>query len=208
MSMKKAIGDKNILNKKVKAFTKKYSKVKSRVKSGNSSSKFYKKYPQHYINARFKKKELFKRMSPKKLYNLLTAGDEDRKVKVLVLDIRDEEAFDAQHIQNAVHYPHARISHATNPYITEIYRFKNTEGRIIVIYDNSEKLAIDMGNLFYEKQIDNVFVLTGGIRRFMDEYGEMVDGEPLSPNPSVADSMMSFRSGTSSSMATTSSRYK
>lgn len=53
---------------------------------------------------------------------------------------------------------------------------KNSEGRIIIIYDNDEKVTVGMGNLFFEKGIDNVMILSGGLHAFVEKYEDFVTG--------------------------------
>jgi hypothetical protein len=74
------------------------------------------------------------------------------------------------------------LSRATNPLIPELFTYvrargkrhisltcadgmpqRNKEGRLIVIYDDDEKIAAPMANLFFEKGFDNVFVLSKGL---------------------------------------------
>lgn len=46
-----------------------------------------------------------------------------------------------------------------------------------MIYDLGEELACGVGELFFEKGFDNVFVLTGGLKHFAKHNSKLVKGE-------------------------------
>jgi len=52
--------------------------------------------------------------------------------------------------------------HSTNYFSPEIYRYKNRPDRMIIIYDDDERLAAPAGKLFVEKGVENVYIITGG----------------------------------------------
>lgn len=123
----------------------------------------------------------------------------------LLLDLRDQESFNKGHIRGAEHYPAQTLRRAMNNFTSSILAFANKEPeRIIVIYDDDERTAVPTANLFYEKAVDNVFIITGGsfppafalwntrlsmlasagLRALAKEYPELVDGEvPEPPSP-------------------------
>ena len=50
-----------------------------------------------------------------------------------------------------------------NPFTAQILVFRNAEpSKIIILYDDNESRAVPCGNLFYEKGVDNVFIISGG----------------------------------------------
>lgn len=51
-----------------------------------------------------------------------------------------------------------------NPFTPEILEYRNREPqqRIILVYDMEEKNAAAAANIFFEKGVDNIFVLSGG----------------------------------------------
>lgn len=138
--------------------------------------------------------------------------NEEGEKSFLLLDVRDPDGFTQCHLQGALHYPAPMLSRSVNPYLPEMYNYvsfcilisliilkKNKEGKLIIIYDLDEKIAVPTGNLFFEKGFDNVQVLTGGLREFAEQYPELVEGEiPLSPKKKNKKSLSSTGLGTSS----------
>jgi rhodanese-related sulfurtransferase len=94
----------------------------------------------------------------------------------LLLDLRDESEYDQCHISTAIPYPHTQLTHSTNYFSTEIYRYKNRPDRMIIIYDDDERIAAPAGKLFVERGVENVYVLTGGLRKFCEKHEEFVQG--------------------------------
>ena len=45
-----------------------------------------------------------------------------------------------------------------------MYRFKNVDGKIIVIVDSDESIAPTFATTMIQRGYDNVFVLSGGLR--------------------------------------------
>merc|ERR1712146_811008 len=80
------------------------------------------------------------------------------------------------HITTAISYPHTQHTHSTNYFSTEIYRYKNRPDRMIIIYDDDERIAAPAGKLFVERGVENVYVLTGGLRKFCEKHEEFVHG--------------------------------
>ena len=122
---------------------------------------------------------------------------------VLLLDLRESDAYDSCHLRGAVNYPIAMLSRSLNPFIPEILAFCNREPqKIIVLYDLKERLSVTAGNLFFEKGIDNVFVLSKGMNGLvLAGLAEALVGDVPQPLPSsVASSVASTRA--SSAVAT------
>eukprot|EP00164_Ancoracysta_twista_P007090 GFYU01010010.1.p1 GENE.GFYU01010010.1~~GFYU01010010.1.p1 ORF type:complete len:299 (+),score=78.22 GFYU01010010.1:118-1014(+) len=117
----------------------------------------------------------------------------------LLCDLREKTEWENCNIRTSVSYPISNFHHAVNPFQGEVFRYKNQEEKIIVIYDEDERLSIQAANFFYEKGVDNVYVLTGGLRGFAQDFEVYIDGE-LPPPPKTASSTMSKRGskGTSS----------
>ena len=63
----------------------------------------------------------------------------------------------------AVNYPIRLLSRQCNPFTTEILAYINkAPEKIIVLSDLDEHMAFSAGNSFYEKGVDNVFIVSGG----------------------------------------------
>ena len=120
------------------------------------------------------------------------------KREYLILDVREREEYEACHILGALHYPPTKLTHATNPYTTEILQFKNKENKVIVLYDLEEEIVVGrrVGNIFFEKGVDNVVIISGGLREFVQSFSQLIVGQ--SPVPIVPKNMrVATRGGTS-----------
>ena len=63
-----------------------------------------------------------------------------------------------------MNYPIRLLSRSVNPFTSEILAFQNREpDRIIVLYDGNCSIAPAAGNRFFEKGIDNIFILSAGV---------------------------------------------
>ncbi|XP_077983599.1 centrosomal protein of 41 kDa-like isoform X2 [Glandiceps talaboti] len=84
----------------------------------------------------------------------------------LLLDIRDKSVFDECHIISALNYPTAMLSRSYNNFSStpQILNFRNQPGKIIVIYDEDERIGISAATTFAERGFDNVFLLSGGMK--------------------------------------------
>merc|ERR1712188_90456 len=198
----------------------KYAHVRSTLDTGASMSKFVEKHKETFHP---KKDEYFKRIKGGQLVELLEdedveeetvyglmgaqesevgptvvhgEGDQDMdEALYLLLDLRDEAEYDACHINTAMPYPHTLLTHSTNYFTAEIYRYKNRPDRMIIIYDDDERIAAPAGKLFVEKGVENVYILSGGLRKFCDKHEEFVLGTPPEYVPSCPPTAKSGRSG-------------
>jgi len=107
-------------------------------------------------------------------------------VQVLLLDVRETEAWEACRIAGSGNYPHTRFHHATVPFSSELLAFKASgqSEKLIVLYDEDERFASACAELMFQKGFDNVFVVTGGIRRVLDKVPYLVQGSLSSPGKS------------------------
>ena len=101
--------------------------------------------------------------------------------KFLLLDLRDEDEFEKWHIKEAICFPVANL--ARDKVSPELFRFKNKEDKLIVVYMNDERAGTQAGKLFAEKGYENVFLLNGGIEEFHTNYFELVEGKDIPPIP-------------------------
>mmetsp|Transcript_17225 Transcript_17225/g.55162 ORF Transcript_17225/g.55162 Transcript_17225/m.55162 type:complete len:240 (+) Transcript_17225:172-891(+) len=193
MSVKKPIGDPLLLTKKVHTSTK-YANVKSTIDSGFNTIKLQSKGLEDKANTRFRKSENFRRFKSSAFVRLFA----EEQVDFLLLDLREREEYEKNHIHGAMSYPAPLLTRAVNPFSAEILQYSNKEPeRIIVIYDGADTTAVHTGNLFFEKGVDNVFVLTGGLAELAGMYPELIDGQlpPPPPTPSMSQiSNASYRS--------------
>lgn len=97
---------------------------------------------------------------------------------MLLLDLREEDEYDRCHIHGAKCYPARLFRHQTHPFSAEFLEYRNREPeRAIIVYDEADVSAAAVGNLLYEKGVDNVFVLSGGLRRFFENAPDKCQGE-------------------------------
>lgn len=59
--------------------------------------------------------------------------------------------------------PH-RKSHCPRFLILDLYLYeqKNAPGKVIILYDEDERIAADCASTFVQREVNNVFMLSGG----------------------------------------------
>ena len=66
--------------------------------------------------------------------------------------------------------------------IPELFRFKNKPDKLIIVYMSDERKGCAAANLMTEKGYENVFLLSGGIEQFNEEFNSLVEGRQV-PKP-------------------------
>ncbi|XP_015457032.3 centrosomal protein of 41 kDa isoform X1 [Astyanax mexicanus] len=104
----------------------------------------------------------------------------------LLLDVRDRDQYDQCHIISAHSYPIATLSRTMNPYTKEVLDYKNAPGKIIILYDEDERLASQASTTMCERGFENLFMLSGGLKVITQKFPEgMTTGTiPISCLPS------------------------
>ncbi|KAJ7328678.1 Centrosomal protein of 41 kDa [Desmophyllum pertusum] len=117
----------------------------------------------------------------------------------LLLDVRDEDAFRQCHIIGALSYPSSMLSRSYNYFTKEILMFKNKLGKIIILYDEDERLAPAAATTFVQREVDNVFMLSGGLKVLYKRFPEgLLTGQvPQSCWPTPPPSRKSSGKGSS-----------
>ncbi|KAM6436279.1 centrosomal protein of 41 kDa isoform 2-T2 [Liasis olivaceus] len=82
----------------------------------------------------------------------------------LLLDVRERDAYDQCHLVGAYSYPIATLSRTMNPYTNSILEYKNAHGKIIILYDDDERVASQAATTMCERGFENLFMLSGGLR--------------------------------------------
>ncbi|XP_064400340.1 centrosomal protein of 41 kDa-like [Halichondria panicea] len=90
----------------------------------------------------------------------------------LLLDVRCKEDYDQCHIISAKNYPVAMLSRSCNYFTKDILDYQNKPGKIIVLYDEDERIAPNAATTFVQRGIDNVFMLSGGIKVLYKTFPE------------------------------------
>ena len=128
--------------------------------------------------------ENYKRVKAKKLRSLIDRTCDDAEDKVIVIDVRDEDEYKAGRITCALHYPPNRLNHSVTPFLEEMFAYKNKEGKRIVAYDHDDShTAHKVASLLFEKGIDNIFVLTGGLAEYARHCSDDIVGIAPTPGP-------------------------
>mmetsp|Transcript_16794 Transcript_16794/g.43641 ORF Transcript_16794/g.43641 Transcript_16794/m.43641 type:complete len:350 (+) Transcript_16794:61-1110(+) len=87
----------------------------------------------------------------------------------LVVDLRDPEDFEQCHIRGAHNFPASRLSRAQNHWSPEMYAYINKPDRMLIVYDLDEKIGPKAAETFVQRGVDNVFLLSGGLRVLCDK---------------------------------------
>ena len=94
--------------------------------------------------------------------------------------MRDPDEYDFWRIKESINYPAANIGR--DKIIPELFRFKNKANKLIIIYIGDERKGTAAANLMSEKGYENVFLLSGGIEQFNEEFNSLVEGRNV-PKP-------------------------
>jgi len=93
----------------------------------------------------------------------------------LVLDVRTPEEFADCHILQARSMPQRLLMQ--DKVQGDMYRFRNKEGMLIVLYDDHERLAAAAAHQLVHRGFDNVYVLSRGLVGFADAFPHYVEGD-------------------------------
>uniref|UniRef100_A0A8C5QQS8 Centrosomal protein 41 n=1 Tax=Leptobrachium leishanense TaxID=445787 RepID=A0A8C5QQS8_9ANUR len=90
----------------------------------------------------------------------------------LLLDVRDRDCYEQCHVIGAHSYPIAMLSRTMNPYTHDILEFKNSHGKIIILYDEDERMASQAATTMCERGFENIFMLSGGLKVIAQRFPE------------------------------------
>lgn len=88
----------------------------------------------------------------------------------LLLDVRDCDQYDRCHIISAHSFPIAMLSRTMNPYTKEVLEYKNAAGKIIIVYDEDERIASQAATIMCERGFENLFMLSGGLKVIAQKF--------------------------------------
>nr|XP_020857986.1 centrosomal protein of 41 kDa isoform X2 [Phascolarctos cinereus] len=100
----------------------------------------------------------------------------------LLLDVRDRDSYNQCHIVGAYSYPIATLSRTMNPYSNDILEYKNAHGKIIILYDDDERLASQAATTMCERGFENLFMLSGGLKVLAQKFPEGLITGSLPPS--------------------------
>lgn len=115
----------------------------------------------------------------------------------LLLDIRDRDDFDQCHIISAINYPKANLSKSVNYESKEMLAYRNKEGRVIIIYDEDERLGPVAAATLVQRGYDNLFMLSGGLKVAFKLFPEglLTGTPPISVSGSKSKTIMPASGG-------------
>ncbi|XP_024117643.1 centrosomal protein of 41 kDa [Oryzias melastigma] len=88
----------------------------------------------------------------------------------LLLDVREREQYDLCHIIGAHSFPIGMLSRTMNPYSREVLEYKNAPGKIIIVYDEDERIASQAATVMCERGVENLFMLCGGLKVIAQKF--------------------------------------
>ncbi|KAJ8245428.1 hypothetical protein GJAV_G00270620 [Gymnothorax javanicus] len=90
----------------------------------------------------------------------------------LLLDVRDRDCYEQCHIIGAYSFPITTLSRTMNPYTKEVLEYKNAAGKIIIVYDEDERMASQAATTMCERGFENLFMLSGGLKVIAQKFPE------------------------------------
>ena len=93
----------------------------------------------------------------------------------LLLDMREQSEYDEFHIKESINFPAPNVTR--DKIIPELFRFRNKEDKLIIIYMLDERSGTASAKLLYEKGYDNVYLLSGGIEEFLINHQDLIEGK-------------------------------
>lgn len=90
----------------------------------------------------------------------------------LLLDVRDRDLYHQCHVISAHNYPIATLSRTMNPYTKEVLNYRNVQGKIIILYDEDERMASQAATTMCERGFENLFMLSGGLKVIAQKFPE------------------------------------
>lgn len=95
----------------------------------------------------------------------------------LLLDLREPEDYKLWRVKEAINFPAPNIGR--DKVIPELYRFKNQPNKLIICYMYDERQGTLAAQALSEKGYDNVFLLSGGCEKFLEEFSELCEGTQI-----------------------------
>ena len=90
----------------------------------------------------------------------------------LLLDMRDRDEYTKWHIKEAYNFPLMLLNQDKT--IPELFRFKNKENKMIIVYVNDERNGIQVGQSMVDRGYENTYLLTGGIEKFIEDFSSLI----------------------------------
>lgn len=94
----------------------------------------------------------------------------------VLLDLRDENEYEAYHIKEAISFPAPNITR--DRILPQVFRLKNQQGKFIIVYTFDERPGVEAAKKFAERDYHNVYLLSGGIEKFCQTHPNLIEGTP------------------------------
>lgn len=201
------IGDSKVLQKPIPPRDQKYNHVQPVVDSGmtvelseymrrsfnqlkpKKTGELFRRAPT-YLIGQFIEKRLYKPQilpdggfaRPMDEYYAGPSEEENKEdIDMLLLDCRSAEEYTACHIAGALHYPPSKIHHAIHPLLPQMYPYRNAPRKLLVMYDLEEEQVGKLATEVFMQGVDNLAVITGGLREFVQDFNHFVIGKAPVP---------------------------
>ncbi len=106
-------------------------------------------------------------------------------IKPVYLDVRSESDYNLYHVADAINVPLARLDKVVPSLLTE-----PPANTIFITIGNDEAAAIDAWKLLVASQVQNVYILEGGINQWIATFG--ADEPALKPAASAGTDQLRF----------------
>jgi rhodanese-related sulfurtransferase len=131
----------------------------------------YKNVPSLELNWRLVKSQEQHKIDSRSLYvhpgELLDIMD-DARVKSVIIDVRDERDFNIFHIKGSRHATMGRLTDRS--FVAELTRLLSNG--VVFLVSNDDSTATEAFKILKTQNVLNVYVLDGGINRWLDIFGK------------------------------------
>lgn len=112
----------------------------------------------------------------------------------LLLDARDPGCYRECHLVQARSFPLTIMKR--DQMHPEVYQHRNKEEHLIIVYCDDERVSLDAAKFLVDRGTLNVFLLTGGMQEFVNDYAEYAEG--VIPYPGFKNNVKVQRTPTKS----------
>jgi len=90
---------------------------------------------------------------------------DDKKIKIIPVDVRDETSFNQFHLARAVHVPLDQVQAKAKEFQFE------PANTVFVLMSNDEEAATEAWKILRAQSVPNIYILEGGINAWLKTYG-------------------------------------
>ena len=116
---------------------------------------------------------------------------DDKKIKIIPLDVRDETSYNLFHLRGAVHVPLDQVQAKAKELQFE------PANTVFVLMSNDEEAATEAWKILRAQSVPNIYILAGGINAWLNTYGgNTLDEMERVPNRQEDQLAYRFKSAT------------